>query len=225
MSVPIYRRRRACRDVAAPLETVSIGKCTVMVLGTVPGYGPDGERITEAAASFGPDAIALGVPEEDLVSLDALVADPTLADGMEPDGLDLYFLQLVAEWGQTQILPSPDLHAAHATGIPLHGIDLDDDAHTQLFTDTVKVRHLVQRTGIRRRLGKSVTEDYTDPYHLACQWDEALQSIKPLAGLERAREDEMVRQIRDLAANNQRILAVVHAARFDGVVERLSHPS
>lgn len=209
----------------APQELLRIDGCDVLLVGTIPGFVPDADRVQTAARDHRPDAIALGVPAADLSSLEALVADPTLADGLEPDALDLHFLEQIANWGATQLIPSPDLHAAHATGLPLHGIDMDDEAHTQLFTDTVKVRHLVQRSSIRKRLGKTTADDAPDAYGLAILWDDALCEIKPLAAIEQARLDHMAAEVRRLAADVERLLVVVHAAKYAGLFTRLSDGS
>lgn len=209
----------------APQELLRINDCDVLLVGTIPGFVPDADRVATAVRDHQPDAIALGVPAADLESLEALVADPTLADGLEPDALDLYFLEQIANWGATQLIPSPDLHAAHDAQLPLHGIDLDDEAHTQLFTDSVKVRHLVQRSGIRKRLGKTTADDAPDPYGLAILWDDALCEIKPLAAIEEARLDHMAAEASRFAAEHDRLLVVVHVAKYAGLFTRLSDGS
>lgn len=193
------------------------------ILGTIPGFVPDGQRVTDAIAEHTPEAIALGVPESDLESMEALIADPTLADGLEPDELDLHFLEQIAQWGATQFIPSPDLHAAHEASLPLHGIDLSDEEHTQLFTDSVKVRHLVRRGAVRKRLAKTSADDAVDPYDLARQWDQQLCTVAPLAALEEARASHMADAVRALSGEWKRLLVVVHAARFDGVFTRLTN--
>ncbi len=197
--------------------------CHVRIVGTIPGFVPDGQRVTDAIAEHQPDAIALGVPDTDLESMEALIADPTLADGLEPDELDLHFLEQIAQWGATQFIPSPDLHAAHEAELPLHGIDLSDEEHTQRFTDSVKVRHLVRRSAVRKRLGKTSAEDAVDPYDLARQWDEQLCTVAPLSDLEQAREDHMAASVRSLATEHKTLLVVLHAARFEGVFTRLTN--
>lgn len=197
--------------------------CAVQLLGTIPGFVPDGARVTEAFTEFKPDVIALGIPASDVDSLEALMADPTLADGLEPDQLDLHFMELIAEYGATAFVPSPDLLAAHETGARLAGIDLSDDEHTQMFTDTVKVRHLVQRTSSRKRLSAMKAAEVTDPYDLACHWDTELCKVKPLGKLEKSREVHMASEIRKMAKTSQRILVIVHVARHDGIFTLLTN--
>lgn len=200
--------------------TLRIGACDCRILGTVAGWMADGARVHEAADAFRPEAIALGIPPEDLDPLGALVADPLLAEDLpDLDGHDGHFIDLLRQWGDIQVAPSPDLASAHATGLPLHAIDLDDEAHTDLYTRRVKVHHLVQRASAHKRLLKAKFPD--DAHGFALEWDRILCRVRPLALLEQDREAHMAECIRDLAHDHARLLVVLPAARFAGVVEKL----
>ncbi len=59
-----------------PESRQRIGDCEVFILGTVAGFVPDGERVRTAFESWRPDAVALGVPDEDLASLGFLAKHP-----------------------------------------------------------------------------------------------------------------------------------------------------
>lgn len=206
-----------------PVEaTVRIGASDVLVLGTVAGAGQDGERVAEAIDAFGPEAIALGIPEEDLPALATLVADPSTAEELpEVEGPEALFLEELARFGDVLVAPSPDLAAAERSGLALHAVDLDDHAHTELYTASVKVRHLVQRASARTKATKMDWSTVADRFALAQQWDAILSKPKPIKAIEVAREVHMAERIEDLARDHGRLLAVVPAARFEGVVSRL----
>lgn len=210
--------------MAGPDATLRVGKTTVHVLGTIPGFVPDGRRVEEAAARHAPACIALGVPPEDIDALDALADDPAIADDLpEPDEWQVRLMELLSPWGQTRI-PSPDLAAAHAaarsTGLPLEPLDLDDEAHTDAHTRRLKLRHIVRMNRARNRLLK-MTFTATDPYGLVRQWDAVDNRGRALAAVQAEREDHMAQRIRELATDHASLLAVVPAARWDGVVRRL----
>lgn len=210
-------------DGPAPQTTIRIDGCDVVLLGTIPGYVPDADRVRAAIQDHQPDAIAVGIPPEDLEALAAIMDDPDVVADLEPDDLDQRFLELIGRFGDTHAIPSPDLEAIHDSGIPTVAVDMDDGHHTGRYTALVKVHHLVQRGAARKRLHKHAFDDAEDPYALARSWDATLLRVKPLATLESEREQHMADGIRALAARHGRLVAVVHAARFPGVFAHLTN--
>lgn len=140
------------------------------------------------------------------------------------DAASVRLLQLLGRFGPTAI-PSPDLQSAYAAaqdaGTPVAAIDLDDAAHAESFTKLVKVRHLMRSNSRERRLLAQEFRGARDAYELVQAWDEEQTTVKPLAAVERLREHHMAVQLRELAARSSRLLAVVPAARFAGVVADL----
>lgn len=212
--------------MTAPEAHLRIGACTLTLLGTVPGSVPDGHRVRDAVARDDPDAIAVGVPPEDLEALHALQQDPDRLEELpELDEMDAHFVGLLGRFVEVQVAPSPDLAAAYEAKRLLHPVDLDDASHTDRYTQRMKVRHLVQRSSVHRRTLKRTFEEATDPWDLARQWDRALARVKPLAAIEVEREAVMATGLRTLADRYGRLVAVVPAARFDGVLSRLTAAS
>jgi pheromone shutdown protein TraB len=101
-------------------------------------------------------------------------------------------------------------------------IDLDDDTHSQRYTETVRVRHLVQRSSVQKRIARLEATHFADRFVLAARWDALFGRVKPLAGLEREREAHMAKRLRALTTEHERIVAVVPAPRFAGVVSRVA---
>ena len=207
-----------------PQVRLRLGSCDVLLVGTVPGFLPDGERVAQAFHAFLPEAVALGVPPEDLRTLEALAgADPKPALP-EPDEVTARLLELLAPFGGTAV-PSPDLERATALakehGLPVVALDLDDAAHSQLYTKNVKFRHVVQSNSVRRRLLKDGVAG-ADAYAVAAAWDAAWTRPKGLRAVEDAREEHMARRLAEEAAGRSRLLAVVPAIRLAGVRQRLA---
>ncbi len=206
-----------------PQARIRIGSCDILVVGTLLGFVPDGERVRQAFQAFHPDLLALAVPAEDLDAL-ARLASPDKPELPETDEVDHHILTILGRYGATRV-PSPDLEAAHDEAtrakLPIEAIDLDDAAHTQLYTSNVKLRHLVQAASIRKKLLSKDFADSPDAYAFALAWDAAWNKPKGFARVEAEREAHMAQRIRDLAHGHQRLLAVVPATRFGGILAKL----
>ncbi len=207
---------------------VRVGSCSILLVGTIPGFVPDGDRVQSAYDKHQPDAVALGIPPEDVDGLAALATNPSLAEEFpEPSPQDERFFSLLEPWGQTRV-PSPDLDAAYARatsdGAPVSALDLDDEAHSSLYIKTVNFRTVIRSGRLLKKLLKA-TFDAADAYDLAVQWDRFQNRLKPLMAVEAAREEHMANGLRALAKDHARVLAVVHVARLEGVVDALSKPA
>ncbi len=208
-----------------PHTRIRLGDADILLVGTVAGFAPDGERVRRAFAEHGPDAVALGVPPEDVATLKAIAESPATADLPEPDDATERLLVLLRRFGETRV-PSPDLEAAYAEatsrGVPVEPLDLDDMAHAEAYTSRVKFRHVVRSNSLRRKLLQEPFDDAGDAYALATAWEGYLMRLKPLAEVEAAREEWMARRLREVAAGRRRVLAVVPVARMAGVASRLT---
>lgn len=198
----------------------------VLLLGTVAGFVPDAERVRQAFEAFHPTTVALGVPPEDLAALDHLASAPG-GDGFDAiDPLQQRLLGLLDAFGPTRI-PSPDLESAHACAagarLPLQALDLDDNAHSALFTKNVKFWHVVQSNIIQSRLLKRGVAG-ADAYAVAGNWDAAWTQPAGLRRVEAAREAHMAGRLRELARTGS-VLAVVPSVRLAGIVSRLAPPT
>lgn len=206
--------------MATPQARLRIGDCDVLLVGTVPGFVPDGARVTQAFLAFHPDAVALGVPPEDVRTLEALAGADPKPVLPEPDDVTARLLELIAPFGGTAV-PSPDLERATALarerGLPVEALDLDDVAHAQLYTKHVKFRHVVQSNSVKRRLLKDGVQG-ADAYAVAMAWDAAWTRPKGLRAVEAAREEHLARRLLEATAGRQRLLAVVPSVRLDAVV-------
>jgi hypothetical protein len=193
------------------------------LVGTIPGFSADGERVEQAFQAFLPDCVAMGVPPEDLVVLRQLATADPKPELPTPDEATERLLELLAEFGPTAI-PSPDLERAttlaHAGSIELAAIDIDDAEHSALYTKHVKFRHVVQSNSIKRRLLKDGVAG-ADAYALSDAWDAAWTRPKGLREVEEARERHMAGRLRELAPGRRRILAVVPAPRLPGILAAL----
>jgi hypothetical protein len=209
--------------VRTPQTRLQLKEADLLLLGTVPGFGPDGDRVAQAFAAFAPDCVALGVPPEDVQALQRLASADPRPELPELDDVSARLLELVGRFGPTAV-PSPDLERANAlaqgAGVTVASLDLDDATHSSLYTEHVKFRHVIQSNSIKRRLLKDGV-DGADPYAVAEAWDVAWTRPKGLRRVETVREEHMADRLRVLAGRHRRILAVVPSVRLEAIVALL----
>lgn len=212
-----------------PDESVRIGACDVRVLGTIAGFVPDAARVEEAYAAFQPETLALGVPPEDIATLERLATATLPPELMESDTMTDRLFALLAPYGATRT-PSPDLEVAYrlarAQGIQVEGVDLDDHAHADLFTRHVTFGNVLRsnarhRKLLRKGLPTKVAAGARDAYAVAKAWDAQLASTASLRLVDERREEHMANRLRVLSLRSHRLLAVLPVARLDGVMARL----
>lgn len=167
--------------------------------------------------------MALGVPPEDLIGLDALAKTPDkVGELQELDEAEVRFQHWLEDFGAVRV-PSPDMETAHrlaADLVPLHALDLDDLAHSHAYTTRMKVRHLVRSASRRRKVLAADFGACPDAYSLAVAWDEGL-AVKPLRAMDAEREAHMAAGLVALARPGERILAVVPVTRLAGILAAL----
>lgn len=206
-----------------PQARLRLGRCDLLVVGTVPGFAPDGGRVEQAFQAFLPDGVALGVPPEDVRTLEQLAKADPKPELPQPDEATARLLELLARFGPTAI-PSPDLEAATRLAldakVPLRALDLDDAAHAHLYTKHVRFRHVIQSNSIKKRLLKEGVEG-TDAYDLSEAWDAAWTRPKGLRRVELAREEHMAERLRVVASQHERLLVVLPAPRMAGILRLL----
>lgn len=143
------------------------------------------------------------------------------------DEASVRLLELLGRFGATR-LPSPDLEAAYrlaqAAGVPVDPLDLADALHAEWYTRLVGVRHILQAARHQREVLQDEFQGAADAYALAQEWDAAQTRVKPLARIERLREQHMAARLRELAPRCARLLALVPATRLAGVRAALSEP-
>lgn len=209
--------------MATPQVRMRVGDADLLLLGTIPGFVADGERVRQAFDAFLPDVVAVGVPAEDVHTLELLAKTEPKPELPQPDEATERLLQLLANYGPVRI-PSPDLEVAQSlassAGLTLEALDLDDAQHAHLYTLHVKFRHVVQSNVVKARLLKKGVEG-SDAYALAAAWDDAWHRPKGLRKVEDERESHMAARLRELAATRKRILAVVPATRLAGLARLL----
>jgi hypothetical protein len=207
--------------VAEHEHRMTVAGTEMTLVGTIAGYVPDAERVA-AALRGGPDLIALGIPPEDLEGLRVLREEKPELPELDPQTERLF--ELLKPWGECRV-PSPDLEeayqAAMAANTPLAALDLDDEAHSELYIRTVGFRQAVRSGKLLRKALKADFSKHKDPYELAVAWEAFQTNLKPLRAVEAAREDHMARRLIEVSLGKRRVVAILPIARLAGVTARL----
>ncbi len=136
------------------------------------------------------------------------------------DPLQARLLHLLERFGDVR-LPSPDLEAAFrwasAHGVPVEALDLDDEAHAEVFVRSNRMWDVLRNSRLQPKLMKAAFDDATDAAALVRAFDAMQTKIPSLRVVEAAREAHMANRLRDAGS----VVAIVPLARLDGVVAAL----
>ncbi len=233
----------------------------IHLVGSIPGFVPDGLAVAALLDALKPTCVALGIPPEDLPALKVLAEsdDPASlipktekpqldfgagAPGLEGihdlpdvperdededegfaslDPLQDRLLQLLEQFGEVR-LPSPDLEAAYrwaqAHDAAVQAIDLDDEAHAEVFVRANRIWDVVRNSLLQPKIMKATFDDAADAAELAIAFDRMQTKIPSLRIVEEAREAHMAERLRSLDAPT--LVALVPLARLAGVQAALA---
>ncbi len=247
---------------SAPLvehRELSVNGHIVHLVGSIPGFVPDGQEVQALLERLQPVVVALGIPPEDLPALrvlaesedpSSLIPAPSAAtyevgagapglegihniDGPEMeeddegfaslDPLQSRLLGLLERFGDVR-LPSPDLEAAFrwatAQGVAVTALDLDDEAHAEVFVRSNRMWDVFRNQRLQPKLLRAEFKDAEDAGSLVRAFDAMQTKIPSLRVVEEARESHMARRLQAEASGPT--VAIVPLARFDGVLSALS---
>ncbi|MEA2054530.1 MAG: hypothetical protein U9O96_05375 [Candidatus Thermoplasmatota archaeon] len=201
-------------------KTVTIKNCRIYLVGIIHGLEREGDRVKNAFEMIQPDCFALGVPEEDIVTIKKFVRDNIEFD-MSPE--QARFFECLSRYGKVSIPPS-DLVVSHKLSvkedIPLEALDIDDEHYADIFAKNVSLISFIWNSKKNKELRKKkftagTAEEFVE------EWERNFNSTKPFKAIEKARERNMASRLFDLASQYERILAVIPYQRFDGVLDEL----
>ncbi len=200
---------------------LKLGDCALAIFPTVKGLASELPELEAAWAAARPQALALAVSPGEVAGLREWDGEPFDISGWE----ELYGLALRQVAGDDGVrLPPPALRRAlalaDADNVPVEALDLPEEEFTTLFTESVSTWQWFRCDRLEKRLRKRGLKAGT-PQELALEMDRYLCTLSGYAAVERGREAEMARRLREACAERQRVLAVIELPRVAGVVARL----
>jgi len=114
---------------------------------------------------------------------------------------------------------------AKATGVPLYGVDMSQEAYEEAFTEEVGVLALLRYGRIQRKLARKPPPAAT-PREFSLAWDASVRRVKGVARVEARRERAIAEGARALNERTEGVvLLVVDAPREAGVRAALQAPA
>jgi len=171
-----------------------------------------------------PAAVAVGVPDEDLAGLRAILAGELDDQEYEMTDVEEAYGEGLRRFGEVRLPPAELLwltRRADERGLPLLAFDLAADAYVETFTREVGAVDLLRYNARIHKLPSRLAATRT-PQAYALAWDREVCRIGGFRRIEQAREDAMGARLRAFAKEHRRLLAVVDLARVPGTAAKLA---
>lgn len=189
-------------------------------LGVVSGLAREEVRVRGALESTEPDAIALGVPEEDLEALGSLARGTPPEEDYEMSEAEELYAASLRRYGDIELPPADLVFAkgfADSRGIPAFGIDLATADYIDAFTRSVGAIELFRYSGRVRRLPRRLAR-IAGPEEFCLAWDDAVCRFPGIRAVERERERAMGFALGRIPTSSINVVVVLDLARVEGVV-------
>ena len=112
------------------------------------------------------------------------------------------------------------LKRGRAMDIPVEGVDLDDEAYTDVFVKNVSLWALMRQGDRFNKIARKASKA-ADAASFAVEWDRWENKVKGYARVQRAREEKIAAGIAALAKRHARVVAIVEFERLEGVLQAL----
>lgn len=198
------------------------------LVGAVRGLVRETAPLERTLDEFAPTHLALGLSGEDVSALRTHFPE----SGGEPlvplHASEAAYARALARFGEVRV-PSPAFLAAlrwaSRTGVPLDGIDLDEDSYGELFVESISYRHLLRRTVAERSLTRSPPTAATAT-ELALAWELRMLKGSGSKRLAAGRDNHLVQRLTSLHPRDRegvRLALVVDVERIGGLQTALAH--
>ncbi|MFO7991821.1 MAG: hypothetical protein R6U61_05960 [Thermoplasmata archaeon] len=187
----------------------------------VKGLISKAEELLEECKKTDFDVGALPISMEDLDGLRYFIDNPDDFD-LELSTPEKAYARNLQEFGEVS-MPPPSYISFYEycieNGIPVHGIDMDDEHYTMAYCEHVSGLQWIRQSFLEKKLLKTKIEAST-PEEFAVKWDERINHLSGYSDLERHRERVMGKNLARLSKSGT-VFSIVEVERMDGVVEEL----
>src|SRR3989442_917309 len=216
-------RSRRCRgdDLREEglMDEVRLGLASVTILSVVRGLPSETSTVADAIRTTKPDVVALSIGPEELQTLRVYHGGPLEPENFEEE---IYVAGLSA-W-EPPMKPPPcfteAVRVAEKQGTRLEAIDMDEVTYTENYVDSVSGLEVVFQGRLERRLAKKRFDART-PQEFVLAWDAEVNGPPGFARLQARREAFMAARLRQIAADEFSVLAVIEVERTRGVLAAL----
>lgn len=199
---------------------LTVDGCRVSILPVVSGLVSEADKVRRSYGGYEAYGVSLGIE-----GVMAIKSRAHLDNEFEVSELDLAYAQRMEEIsGQPVEIPSPAMcvliELCAADGLNVLSLDMNDNAFTELYCDTVGAwdfvkEHRLAKKGLKRRFTSTTPEEF------ALEWDGYINEVKGYRKVSEKREAYIADRIRETAAYRKSLLAVVEYERAEGIASRL----
>lgn len=221
-------KRKAHKVLKDSLRVLFDGR--LVIFEAVKGLVRDGDYAESLVRNERPGILALGIPPEDLKGLRYLRKQLQEKKKYKPDlsNIDWAYVDHLERYGDVDAPPpcfTMALDAADELNIPVASLDMDNEAHTDIYVNSVGLPDLL-RQSFRFRYMKKKDFKARTPEEFVLTWDRLLNKAKGFRVVERSRELCMGETLKHLIGKhkNAKILAIVEIERAPGVIEWATRP-
>src|SRR5467141_1043992 len=216
-------RSRRCRgdDLREEglMDEVRLGLASVTILSVVRGLPSETSTVADAIRTTNPNVVALSIGPEELQTLRVYHGGPLEPENFEEE---IYVAGLSA-W-EPPLKPPPcfteAVRVAEKRGTRLEAIDMDEVTYTENYVDSVSTLEVIFQGRLERRLAKKRFDART-PQEFVLAWDAEVNGPPGFARLQARREAFMAARLRQIAADEFSVLAVIEVERTRGVLAAL----
>ena len=201
------------------MDEVRLGLASVTILPVVRGLPSEKSTVAQAFQSMNPKVLALSIGPEELETLRVYHGGPLEPENFEEE---IYVAGLSA-W-EEPVKPPPcfteAVKIADKRGTRLEALDMDEVTYTENYVDSVSALEVVFQGRLERRLAKKQFNART-PQEFVLAWDAEVNRPPGFAQLQARREAFMAGRLRQIAAEQSSVLAVIEVERTRGVLAAL----
>ncbi len=158
----------------------------ILVFGGIKGLISEGTQLQEELQNFRPDLILVSIPEESITALEKFMEEPyeiTLSD------YELIYGTVLSEYGEVMVPPpiymEPIKYARHF-GIEIHGIDMEEEEYSRVYTENVHAFDLI-RHSVRKRLIMRHSFKSSNAEQFVEEWTTIVNKVPGLGKVEEER--------------------------------------
>jgi hypothetical protein len=193
------------------------GDRDLRLIGVVRGLASEAAKSVQALAQFAPAAVGLGLSPAELEAIEAHFVGTPVEPVVPLGQTELAEAKSLVRFGEVGV-PNPAfleiIGWGKARGIPVEGIDPDDEVQAEQFVAHIGYLELVRRTIRERRAGRRPPKAANaDAFAIA--WD---RETRPGGGSERyalAREQSLLEALTVLREDHARAAVVVDRERLE----------
>lgn len=201
-------------------EIIAMKDYNIFFLDVVRGLKSEVKKVSSAFKSIKPQLLAMSVSKEENEGLRSYAEDPF---EIEMTRYEELYAKLLSRFGDVFLPPpcfSAGLEEAENADIQVIGIDMDDETHSAAYCALISGMDLFRHT-TRFNFIKLRSFRADNAAEFVIKWDRVVNGLGGFRELERERERFMAEELKKIASQGKKTLALIDTERASNVREIL----